>query len=61
MKVPGSVRTYCPKCKAHTTHKVKISTYKARRGRKTAWGNRQHERKLKGYIGKVAGEKKAGV
>ena len=58
MNFPSSITTYCPKCKAHTEHKVKVSTYKAKRGRALAWGNRQHERQLTGYVGKVAGEKK---
>lgn len=49
MKMPREIRTYCPKCKTHTNHRV--STYKAgvRSGLKKG-ERRQNERK-KGYGG----------
>lgn len=50
--------SYCPHCKKHGKHKVKISTSKAKKGRTMAWGNLRQERKLAGYHGKVAGKKK---
>ncbi len=55
MKFPTEITTYCPKCNKHTKHKVK--TPSRGRSRPLAWGNRQHERKIMGYVGKVAGEK----
>jgi len=55
MKFPNEINTYCPKCKKKTKHKVRIAS--KGRARSMAWGNRQHERKIRGYVGKVAGEK----
>ena len=55
MKYPSQVNTYCPNCRKKTLHKVKL--YSKGRARTTAWGQLKHERKLKGYVGKVAGEK----
>ena len=55
LKYPKEVRTYCPLCRKHTLHKAKgVSRGRARAN---AIGNRRHERKLKGYGGKRAGEK----
>ncbi|HII39033.1 TPA: 50S ribosomal protein L44e [Candidatus Micrarchaeota archaeon] len=58
MIVPKELNAYCPSCKKHSKHKVKVSTSKAKKGRTLAWGNLRQERKLKGYHGKVAGKKK---
>ncbi|VVB56819.1 50S ribosomal protein L44e [uncultured archaeon] len=55
MKYPKEVRTYCPKCKSHTTHKVKLVSKGA--ARPMAIGTRKHERSLLGHGGKRAGEK----
>lgn len=55
MKYPKEVRTYCPFCKKHTKHKAKGAS--KGRARSMAKGNRRHDRKLKGYGGKRAGEK----
>ncbi len=55
MKYPKEVRTYCPYCRKHNVHKAK-SVSKGR-PRSMAAGNRRHERKLKGFGGKRAGEK----
>lgn len=55
MKYPKEVRTYCPKCKEHTGHKVKLISKGARRT--MAIGNRKHDRSLFGHGGKRAGEK----
>ena len=45
-------------------HRVKVSTSKYKPGRTSAWGTRKHERKLKGFHGKVKGKaivKKQGI
>ena len=55
MKMPNEINTYCPYCKAHTKHKVKLMSKGKRRS--TAIGERKHKRKLKGYGGKRAGVK----
>lgn len=55
MLIPSKIRTYCPFCNKHTVHAVKL--YKKGKSRTLAIGNRRHRRKLRGYIGKVAGEK----
>ncbi len=55
MNYPQKVNAYCPHCKKHTEHKAKLAS--KGRARSLAWGNRQHERVIKGYVGKVAGEK----
>ena len=55
MKFPNEINAYCPKCRKKTKHKVKIAS--KGRARSMAWGNRQHERTIMGYVGKVAGEK----
>lgn len=54
MKVPSEIRTYCPFCKHHTLHAVKLQS--KGRSRSMAWGNRQHEAILKGHGGKRAGK-----
>lgn len=64
MIIPKELSSYCPYCKKHTNHKVKVVTGKIRPGRTLAWGTRRHERKLVGYHGKVKGKvkvKKQGI
>ncbi|RDD53353.1 MAG: 50S ribosomal protein L44e [Candidatus Korarchaeota archaeon NZ13-K] len=53
MQVPATIRTYCPRCRRHTPHKV--SLYKAGRARTLSWGQRQLERKRRGYGGEPRG------
>jgi len=55
MKFPANINSYCPACKKHTKHKVKL--YAKGCARSMAWGQLKHARKLVGYKGKVAGEK----
>ena len=59
MKVPKKMRTYCPYCKEHTEHKIKIQ--KPRRRGELKQGQRRFRRKMKGYGGyprpKPSGEK----
>jgi len=47
LKLPKTVRIFCPFCKKHTSHD--IETVKKRTRRKMAEGQRRFERKLKGY------------
>lgn len=47
MKMPKTVRIYCPYCKKHTEHEIYIS--KKRPRRKLAQGQRRFLRKMKGY------------
>jgi large subunit ribosomal protein L44e len=42
LKVPEEIKTYCPRCNAHTPHSV--SVYRAGRARTLAAGQRHHER-----------------
>ena len=49
MKFPKVTKTYCPKCKTHTTHNVQI--YKKGKERKLSAGARHHEREKHGYGG----------
>ncbi|MCS7118019.1 MAG: 50S ribosomal protein L44e [Thaumarchaeota archaeon] len=49
MKVPEVVNVHCPKCNAHTEHKV--SLYKKGKERSLAIGARRHQRELRGYGG----------
>jgi large subunit ribosomal protein L44e len=49
MKVPKTMKTYCPKCNKHTEHSV--STYKKGKDRPLAEGNRRYARKNEGYGG----------
>jgi len=55
MKFPKELNTYCPYCKSHQVHKVKIAS--KGRARSLAAGTLSHERKLLGHGGKRAGEK----
>ncbi len=56
MKVPRSIRTYCPRCRAHTIHTVTL--YKHGRRRTLAQGERRYEAKKKGYGSKRKPEQK---
>lgn len=56
MKVPKTVNTYCPRCKAHTEHSV--SLYKGGRRRALAQGERRYAAKKKGYGSKRKPEQK---
>ena len=58
MIVPKEKHTFCPTCRKHTIHKVKVSTSKYKAGRTLAWGTRKHNRKLEGVHGKVKGKAK---
>jgi len=49
MKVPKEITTYCPRCRAHTPHRVAL--YKAGKRRALAAGERHHKREKKGYGG----------
>ena len=55
MKFPKEINTYCPYCRSHQKHKVKLVS--KGRARTLSKGSRSHERKLKGHGGKRAGEK----
>lgn len=55
MKFPKEIRVYCPNCKKHVIHKVKVAS--KGRARTLAIGNRAHNRSLLGHGGKRAGEK----
>ena len=57
MLYPKEINTYCPSCKTHGKHKVKLYAKKGGRGRSMAKGTRKHERKLKGHGGKRKGMK----
>ena len=64
MIVPKTLNAFCAKCGKHTPQKVKVSTSKFKPGRTLAWGTRKHERKLRGFHGKVKGKatvKKQGI
>jgi len=54
-KIKPEINTYCPICRKHRKHKVRLAKKGA--ARSMAKGTRRHNRKLKGYGGKVAGEK----
>ncbi|MBM1154672.1 50S ribosomal protein L44e [archaeon] len=47
MEVPKEIRTYCPRCRKPTIHKV--SLYKPGKTRKLAQGQRRFAALLKGY------------
>jgi len=49
MKVPKTMRTYCPRCKTHTEFNVSI--YKAGKRRGAKKGERKQARRKKGYGG----------
>ena len=47
MKMKPNMRKYCPRCKSHTDHKVKL--YKKGKNRNMAEGNRRMAKKTRGY------------
>ena len=49
--IPKTIRTYCPKLKKHTTHKV--SQYKAGKASKLAQGKRRYDMKQAGFGGQT--------
>jgi len=55
MKFPKEINAYCPFCKAHTVHKVKLAS-KGRASSLSA-GNVRHKRRLTGHGSKRKGEK----
>jgi len=56
MKVPGEIRTYCPKCDKHTKHDVRAN----RKGKERTInrGRRKYEEIKKGYGGSPRTPKK---
>ncbi len=56
MKFPKKIRTYCPRCNAHTEHSVSI--YKGGQRRAMAEGQRRYLRKQEGYGSKRKPEQK---
>jgi large subunit ribosomal protein L44e len=48
VKIPAAVTTYCPKCRKHTNHKVKIEKVRQRGGGMSR-GTRVQARHVKGY------------
>ncbi len=51
VKVPKTIRTYCPKLKKHTIHKV--SQYKKGKESSRAQGRRRYDRKQSGFGGQT--------
>ncbi|MHA1507046.1 MAG: hypothetical protein ACTSR0_07745 [Candidatus Asgardarchaeia archaeon] len=49
MKISPVLKTYCPRCNAHTEHTV--SLYKKGKDSPLTAGNRRYMRKKKGYGG----------
>ncbi len=56
MKVPSVINAYCPRCGRYTKHKVAL--YKQGKARTLSWGQRQLERKRRGYGGEPRGKLK---
>lgn len=56
MRIPKRIRTYCPRCKAHTVHTVVI--YKHGKRRSVSQGERRYRAKQKGYGSKRKPEQK---
>ncbi len=54
MKIAKQISAFCPYCNKHTPHSVKLYSKKPQRGNSV--GNRRHNRKIKGYVGKVKAE-----
>lgn len=50
MKIPKKLRKYCPYCRKHTEHTIKLLKASRKRGSLKA-GQRRFERKLEGYGG----------
>lgn len=55
MKIQKEIMTYCPYCNKHTLHTVTgiVGPKPANPNRGMSLGNRRHERKIRGYVGKV--------
>mmetsp|Transcript_11108 Transcript_11108/g.11141 ORF Transcript_11108/g.11141 Transcript_11108/m.11141 type:complete len:98 (+) Transcript_11108:41-334(+) len=51
VKMPKTIRTYCPKLKTHTIHKV--TQYKKGKESSLAQGRRRYDLKQKGYGGQT--------
>lgn len=51
VNIPKTRRTHCPKCNAHTEHK--LSQYKKGKDSKTKQGARRYARKQRGYNGQT--------
>ena len=51
VRVPRMIRTYCPKLKKHTLHKV--TQYKKGRESRLSVGRRRYDAKQKGYGGQT--------
>ena len=49
--IPKTIRTYCPKLKKHTVHKV--SQYKSGKASKLAQGKRRYDMKQAGFGGQT--------
>jgi len=56
VKVPKTITTYCPRCKAHTLHSVAL--YKGGKRRALAEGERRYAIKKEGYGSKRKPEQK---
>lgn len=51
VNVPKERKTFCDRCRKHTTHKV--SQYKAGKASNFAQGRRRYDRKQQGYGGQT--------
>ena len=49
MKMPHTVKTYCPVCKVHTAHEVE--RVKKKKASELKWGQRRFRRATSGYGG----------
>ncbi|MDD1764939.1 MAG: 50S ribosomal protein L44e [Methanomassiliicoccales archaeon] len=49
MKLPRTVKTYCPHCKTHTVHEVE--RVKKKKASELKWGQRRFRRATSGYGG----------
>ena len=49
MKIPKKIKTYCPFCRKHVEHTLKLYGGKAMPARAMSRGERKKQRKLKGY------------
>ena len=52
MKFPKNMKTFCPTCKTHTEHTIKVNKQRARgAGHPTSKANRSKDRWKRGYGG----------
>lgn len=51
MKIQKEIMTYCPYCRKHTLHTVKLYSKKPERWLNV--GRRRHERAIRGHVGSV--------